>query len=320
MKHLLLLATTFVLLVSTAFAQSGRPLYTITVTRGGNPLGEIKLALYPDIAPKHVANFDSLVSIGFFDGTAFHRVVPGFVIQGGDPNSRDGDTSTWGYGDPSQTKVPAEFSRISHQRGILSAARTPDPNSATSQFFICVAAATNLDGKYSVHGVVVEGMDVVDAIVASPTVSGTQRPVEKIVISVVRTGTDTATPGSPNLTFPANDTTGIAATQTVRWSSVSGSILYQVQRSTTPDFSTIDFKDSVTGTSTSLKNLPQGGVKNYWRVRASNGGNRGAWSEVWSFTTAGASSVEEPRNSATPRQMDLSRIDVKTHAGDEVSR
>jgi cyclophilin family peptidyl-prolyl cis-trans isomerase len=108
------------------------------------------------------------------------------MIQGGDPNSRDKDKSTWGFGDPSQTKVPAEFSTVSHQRGIMSAARTPDPNSATSQFFICVAPATHLDGQYSVYGQVVKGMNVADTIVNVPRDMTTNNPLQKVEMTIVK--------------------------------------------------------------------------------------------------------------------------------------
>src|SRR6056297_2129498 len=90
------------------------PQYLMTVTQSGEELGKIKLELFPETAPKHVANFDSLVSVNFYDGTAFHRVIPGFMIQGGDPNSKDKPKNTWGMGDPSQKKVPAESSNIKH--------------------------------------------------------------------------------------------------------------------------------------------------------------------------------------------------------------
>lgn len=171
-------------------ASAENPQYRISVTRGGEPLGDIIIEMFPDVAPKHVHNFDSLVSIGFYNGTAFHRVIPGFMIQGGDPNSRSGPRETWGYGDPSQTRVPAEFSDLKHVRGTLSAARTTDPNSATSQFFICVANASWLDGQYSIYGQVVEGMSVVDAIVASPRDAG-DNPIEKVGMSIVKlTSTD----------------------------------------------------------------------------------------------------------------------------------
>lgn len=244
------------------------------------------IELFPDIAPQHVANFDSLVSIGFYDGTAFHRVVPGFVIQGGDPNSRSGPDSTWGYGDPAQQRVPAEFSRVSHQRGILSAARAQDPNSATSQFFICVAPAISLDGRYSVYGKVLQGMNIVDSIVTSPVLPGTERPREKIAMTIARTGIDTTAPAAPDLVSPADDTTRIGASQSIRWTPVDGAILYEVQLSTDPGFSTLAFKDSVVVTNLLLNNLTPGLATYSWRVRASNGGVRGPWSPVWNFTTA----------------------------------
>jgi peptidyl-prolyl cis-trans isomerase B (cyclophilin B) len=173
----------FCIMISTSLAEN--PQYRISVTRGGVLLGDITIEMFPDVAPKHVHNFDSLVSIGFYNGTAFHRVIPGFMIQGGDPNSRSGPRETWGYGDPSQTTVPAEFSTLKHVRGILSAARANDPNSATSQFFICVATAQHLDGKYSIYGKVLTGMDVVDTIVRSPR-DGSDNPFEKVEMSIVK--------------------------------------------------------------------------------------------------------------------------------------
>jgi peptidyl-prolyl cis-trans isomerase B (cyclophilin B) len=157
--------------------------YVISVTQGGKPLGEIEIKLLPDVAPKHVANFDSLVSAKFYDGTAFHRVIPGFMIQGGDPNSRSKPKSTWGMGEPGQTKVPAEFNQTSHKRGMLSAARSQDPNSASSQFFICVADANFLDGQYTVYGQVTKGMEVADAIVNTPRDSK-DNPNEKVEMTI----------------------------------------------------------------------------------------------------------------------------------------
>lgn len=133
-------------------------------------LGTIKLQLFDKIAPKHVANMVDLVSKGFYNGVTFHRIISGFMIQGGDPNSKDADLSNDGMGDPSLAKVPAEFSKLQHQRGILSAARANDINSASTQFFICHARAASLDGKYTIYGQVVEGMDVVDKIVALPKI------------------------------------------------------------------------------------------------------------------------------------------------------
>lgn len=182
-RYLLLCVCMLCVSVLSLFAEN--PQYRISITRGGVPLGDITIEMFPDVAPKHVHNFDSLVSIGFYNGTAFHRVIPGFMIQGGDPNSRSGPRSTWGFGDPSQTTVPAEFSSLHHLRGILSAARANDPNSATSQFFICVASASWLDGKYSIYGQVLTGMDVVDTIVSSPR-DVNDNPFEKMEMNIVK--------------------------------------------------------------------------------------------------------------------------------------
>lgn len=162
-----------------------RPQYLMKVTQSGKELGEILLELCPDIAPKHCANFDKLVSEGFYNGTAFHRVIPNFMIQGGDPNSKNKPRNTWGMGDPTQSTVPAEFNETHHARGILSAARTPDPNSATSQFFICVADAGFLDRQYTVYGEVLKGMDVADKIVNSKR-DGADNPLEKIEMNVTK--------------------------------------------------------------------------------------------------------------------------------------
>ncbi|MDA8431472.1 MAG: peptidylprolyl isomerase [Nitrospiraceae bacterium] len=129
--------------------------------------GNIEIAFFPDVAPNHVNNFIELAKKGFYDGTTFHRVIPGFMIQGGDPNSKNPDKSTHGMGGPGYT-VKAEFSSRPHKRGTLSMARAADPNSAGSQFFICVADAPFLDRQYTVFGEVVSGMDVVDKIVSQP--------------------------------------------------------------------------------------------------------------------------------------------------------
>jgi peptidyl-prolyl cis-trans isomerase B (cyclophilin B) len=171
--------------------------YTINVTHGGRPLGAIVIELYPEVAPKHCHNFDSLVSIQFYDRTAFHRVIPGFMIQGGDPNSKDKPINTWGYGDPSQTTVPAEFSNLKHVKGILSAARASDINSATSQFFICVATASHLDGKYSIYGNVVSGLNFADSIVNVPRNMTTNNPIEKVEMHVTKNPNSV----NDNLTF-----------------------------------------------------------------------------------------------------------------------
>ena len=130
--------------------------------------GTMKLKLFPNAAPPHCKNFKKLANSGFYDKTKFHRIIPGFMIQGGDINSRDNDGKNDGHGGPGWT-VDAEFNDIPHKRGILSMARSSDPNSAGSQFFICVAAAPHLDGKYTVFGEVIDKVHIVDHIVNTPT-------------------------------------------------------------------------------------------------------------------------------------------------------
>ena len=127
-------------------------------------LGKIIFKLLPDLAPETVRNFEKLARDGFYNGTLFHRVIPGFMIQGGDPNTKSGNKSTWGMGGPGYT-IKAEFSSRSHHRGIVSMARAQDPNSAGSQFFIVTTDSTFLDRQYTVFGEVIEGMDVADKIV-----------------------------------------------------------------------------------------------------------------------------------------------------------
>jgi peptidyl-prolyl cis-trans isomerase B (cyclophilin B) len=144
--------------------------------------GQINLRFFPDVAPNHVRNFIDLAESGFYAGTKFHRVIPGFMIQGGDPNTKSGDPSTWGSGG-SPNNVKAEFNSIPHTRGILSMARTPDPDGASSQFFICVAEARQLDNQYTVFGEVTQGMDVVDKIVNAQTRGET--PVDPVTITKV---------------------------------------------------------------------------------------------------------------------------------------
>ena len=130
-------------------------------------MGDIVLRFFPDVAPNHVANFLKLAADGVYDGVQFHRVIPGFMIQAGDPNTKDDDRNNDGMGGAGDG-VKAEFSRLPHKRGVLSMARSNDPNSARSQFFICVGNPSFLDGKYSAFGLVVEGMDVADKIVNLP--------------------------------------------------------------------------------------------------------------------------------------------------------
>ena len=130
-------------------------------------LGKITFKLLPELAPETVRNFENLAKSGFYNGTLFHRVIPGFMIQGGDPNTKSGDKSTWGTGGPGYT-IKAEFNSRSHLRGIVSMARAMDPDSAGSQFFIVTSDSTFLDKQYTVFGEVQEGMDVADKIVNLP--------------------------------------------------------------------------------------------------------------------------------------------------------
>ena len=136
--------------------------------------GRVTIALRPDLAPKHVERFKQLTKEGFYDGLTFHRVITGFMAQTGDP------TGT-GSGGSSYADLPAEFSNESFKRGTLGAARTSDPNSANSQFFICLEAASHLDGQYSVFGEVVDGMEHVDQIKKGQGQNGEVFNPDKIV-------------------------------------------------------------------------------------------------------------------------------------------
>jgi peptidyl-prolyl cis-trans isomerase B (cyclophilin B) len=146
--------------------------------------GEIEVELLADKAPGHVKNFLDLARKGFYDGTTFHRVIPGFMIQGGCPKTKDprGSKSEHGTGGPGYT-IKAEFNDTSHKRGILSMARSNDPNSAGSQFFVCVADSTFLDRQYSAFGRVVRGMEVADRIVSAAR-DGRDNPNERIDMKV----------------------------------------------------------------------------------------------------------------------------------------
>lgn len=127
--------------------------------------GDIEIKLNPEVAPKHVENFIKLAKSGFYNGTIFHRVIPGFMIQGGDPNTKDSlKKDTYGMGGPGYT-IKAEFSDIPHKRGIVSMARANDPDTAGSQFFIVVEDSLFLDRKYTVFGEVMKGIGVADKIV-----------------------------------------------------------------------------------------------------------------------------------------------------------
>ena len=160
--------------------------------------GEIRIELLAHVAPKTVANFEALAGEGFYDGTTFHRILPGFMIQGGDPNTKDRDPRNDGTGGPGYT-IPDEFGGAPHLRGALSMANTGQPESGGSQFFVLVGDAPHLDGRHSVFGRVVDGMDVVDRIVAVERDEygrwgPPDRPREDVVIESVRIEAPPATP------------------------------------------------------------------------------------------------------------------------------
>jgi len=150
----------------------------MTIVNIETNFGKISFKLIPELAPETVRNFKKLAKDGFYNGTLFHRVIPGFMIQGGDPNTKTDNKSSWGTGGPGYS-IKAEFSSRSHLRGIVSMARSQDPNSAGSQFFIVMADSTFLDKQYTVFGEVMEGMDVADKIVNLKRDSN-DCPLEKI--------------------------------------------------------------------------------------------------------------------------------------------
>ena len=155
---------------------------TIAVSSQGESWGDIVLKFYPDVAPNHAKNFCKLAAENFYDGTTFHRVIPGFMIQGGDPNSKNADRSNHGMGGPGY-HIKAEFNNKPHKRGVLSMARAQDPDSAGSQFFICVADSSFLDGQYTAFGEVVSGMEIADRVVNAKR-DGRDNPLERIEMTV----------------------------------------------------------------------------------------------------------------------------------------
>ncbi|HUG11542.1 MAG TPA: peptidylprolyl isomerase [Opitutaceae bacterium] len=150
--------------------------------------GEMKIKFWPEVAPKTVANFKKLASSGFYDGTAFHRIIKGFMIQGGCPNTKPGETGMPGTGSPGHT-VKAEFSDKPHVHGVISMARSSHPDSAGSQFFICLGEASFLDGKYTAFGELVAGKEVLDGIGSTPVAFGSggekSKPVERVEVKSV---------------------------------------------------------------------------------------------------------------------------------------
>jgi peptidyl-prolyl cis-trans isomerase B (cyclophilin B) len=180
----------FLLLMNGAYAETKQKFFAkeeikkMSETRAiiETSLGNIDLKFFPDVAPNHVSNFVELAKKRFYDGTTFHRVIPKFMIQGGDSNSKNPDRSKHGMGGPGHT-IKAEFNDKPHKRGTLSMARAADPDSAGSQFFICVADSYFLDKQYTVFGEVTSGMDVVDKIVSQKR-DKNDNPLERTEMTV----------------------------------------------------------------------------------------------------------------------------------------
>jgi len=148
--------------------------------------GRIVVELYPNIAPQMVERFKKLINEHFYDGTAIHRIDPDLgIIQGGDPQTKGSNTTVWGTGNSPYPNVPAEFSDIPYERGTLGAARTNDINTANCQWFITLKTQPAFDQKYTVFGRVIDGINNADVIMHAPTVQGTERPSDKVVIKTV---------------------------------------------------------------------------------------------------------------------------------------
>lgn len=190
MRGVIIIAIMLMLLAASVFAEERHKTFTkeeikkMAETRAviETKFGNIELRFFPDVAPNHVNNFIELAKKGFYDGTIFHRVIPGFMIQGGDPNSRDPDKSKHGMGGPGYT-LKAEFNEKPHKKGALSMARAANPDSAGSQFFICVADSPFLDRQYTVFGEVISGMEIADKIVNQPR-DRRDNPNERIEMKV----------------------------------------------------------------------------------------------------------------------------------------
>jgi peptidyl-prolyl cis-trans isomerase B (cyclophilin B) len=152
--------------------------------------GEMVAEFWSDVAPKTVENFKKLATSGFYDGTAFHRIVKGFMIQGGDPLTKDlANEARYGTGDPGY-KIKAEFNKKSHERGVLSMARSSDPDSAGSQFFICLANVSRLDNQYTTFGKVIKGDDVLEKIGDTPVTMSSSgeksKPTKRVTVESIK--------------------------------------------------------------------------------------------------------------------------------------
>jgi len=154
---------------------AGTPVFDTEVAVFETDYGKFKIALYPDVAPLHVENFKKLINGKFYDGLGFHRVLANRIIQGGDPQTRNGQNrELWGMGRPGEPKVPAEFSTRPFIRGSVGMARSDDPNSASSQFFVCLDDESPWNGKYTIFGEVIQGLSTVQEISNLPVVPGSE--------------------------------------------------------------------------------------------------------------------------------------------------
>ena len=186
-----LLASTLIAAVAAEEKKEASPMSTsneVAVIKTNE--GEMIVQFWTDAAPNTIENFKKLARQGFYDATIFHRIVKGFMIQGGDPNSKDpAKESTYGAGDPGY-KIKAEVNNHSHDRGVISMARGPDPDSAGSQFFICLAPVRRLDGQYTTFGKLIKGDDVLDKIGNTPVERNAQgemsKPTKRIVIESLK--------------------------------------------------------------------------------------------------------------------------------------
>jgi len=180
-----LLLVTVIMSIRAIAADAAPEVAIISTTKG-----EFVMEFWPEVAPKTVANFKKLATEGFYDGTSFHRIIAGFMAQGGDPLTKDLDQEArYGTGDPGY-KIPAEFNSRKHTRGVISMARSADPDSAGSQFFLMLGDATHLDGQYSAFGKVVKGLDVLDKIEAVPVTTSPNgepsKPTERVEIESIK--------------------------------------------------------------------------------------------------------------------------------------
>jgi cyclophilin family peptidyl-prolyl cis-trans isomerase len=281
-KEKLQISIIFLLLTTITFAQTGKPQYVIRTEQNGVDFGTFTIELFPLIAPLHSAYFDSLVNISFFDSTAFHRVVPDFVIQGGDPNSKQLPRETWGEGDPAQATILAEFSGVSHLRGIIGAARAEDINSASSQFYVNVEDNQSLDSNYTAFGRVIEGMDIVDKIVNVPR-DANDNPNDKIEMFVTEGSSTNIVPAVPELLYPVDKGIGLIVGDTLKWSAEEDVVEYSLQISKSQNFDSLFLNTNPGRNFYRLSHIELGNVQYYWRVKANNGGNISEYSVPKSF-------------------------------------